>query len=145
MKISCGIDFGTSNSAIAAVCPGQEPRLVKSPEGKVTMPTAVFYPAAKELTPCFGMSAVQAYVNAERGRFMRSMKRVLGTPLMGSLTEVNGRNLQFEEILAVLRRFRQYKKVCARFFPERKFLRMISCHRSGWGWLMTACAVSAEK
>ena len=100
MKISCGIDFGTSNSAIAAVCSGQEPRLVKSPEGKVTMPTAVFYPAAKELTPCFGTSAVQAYVNAERGRFMRSMKRVLGTPLMGSLTEVNGRNLQFEEILA---------------------------------------------
>ena len=39
----CAIDFGTSNSAIAAPDAGGAMRLVELEPGHTTMPTAVFY------------------------------------------------------------------------------------------------------
>lgn len=109
----CAIDFGTSNSAIAIPAAplhaGDSPRpgdgraapamrLVELEAGHTTMPTAVFYFA--EDTPgaegrpgpprAFGRAAVEAYVDGLDGRLMRSMKSILGSPLIDQTTDVGG-------------------------------------------------------
>ncbi len=99
-KISCGIDFGTTNSAISIVKMGQSPELVPFLNGKNTMPTAIFYPAERGAYPIFGDAAVKAYIDGERGRFMRSMKRVLGSNLMSTGTRINDTMMRFEHILS---------------------------------------------
>lgn len=98
-KISCGIDFGTTNSAISIAKIGQTPELVPFANGRNTMPTAIFYPAERGATPIFGDAAVKAYIEGERGRFMRSMKRVLGSNLMSTGTRINDSMMRFEQIL----------------------------------------------
>lgn len=98
-KIACGIDFGTTNSAISIVENRKIPELVPLKNGKNTMPTAIFYPSKSSVSPLFGDEAMKAYVEGERGRFMRSMKRVLGSKLMSSGTRINGSMMYFEQIL----------------------------------------------
>lgn len=88
-SVSAGIDFGTTNSAVAVSAGGAVPRLV-SFDGKPTIPSALFYPDDKSGV-LFGEQALQAYLSGREGRFMRSLKRVLGTDLMTVGTTVNGR------------------------------------------------------
>jgi hypothetical chaperone protein len=89
------IDFGTSNSAIALPAAGGGVRLVELEPGHQTMPTAVFYRdagtvARAEPERLYGRAAVAAYVEGHDGRLMRSMKSILGTPLVGQSTDVGG-------------------------------------------------------
>lgn len=93
----CGVDFGTSNSAFAAAA-ADGVGLVPLEGESVTLPTALFYPAGGE--PLFGRAAMRAFAEGEEGRFMRSIKRILGSSLMGQDTTVNGRRKTFESILA---------------------------------------------
>lgn len=95
----CGIDFGTTNSSISIAKNGKTPKLILFPNGKNTIPTAVFYPEEKSLTPLFGDEAVLAYITGATGRFMRSMKRVLGSTIMLSGTTINGSFVKFNTIL----------------------------------------------
>lgn len=97
-NLSCGIDFGTSNSAIAVSATNSTPELVPVEDGKTTLPSAIFY-AEAEKKAYYGRQATQKYVSGENGRFMRSLKRVLGTDLMASGTVVNGKRLSFGDIL----------------------------------------------
>lgn len=97
-SVSAGIDFGTTNSAVAVSVGSAVPRLV-SFDGKPTIPSALFYPDDKSGV-LFGEQALQAYLSGREGRFMRSLKRVLGTDLMTVGTTVNGRPRRFENILA---------------------------------------------
>lgn len=98
-KMFCGIDFGTTNSAISVAKTGMTPRLISFANGKNTMPTAVFYPEGRSSLPLFGDDAVSAYTTGTPGRFMRSMKRVLGSGLMSSGTVINGTFVKFDKIL----------------------------------------------
>ncbi len=98
--ISCGIDFGTSNSAIAVSGFNRHPELVKLKNNKFTEPSTVFYREGIS-KPLFGEEAEQAYMNGETGRFMRSLKRVLGSDLMASGTLINGNLYQFSDILSL--------------------------------------------
>ena len=93
----CAIDFGTSNSAVAVPDAGRPGamRLVPLEDGKVTMPTAVFYFAegrhdAEGPPRAFGRAAMSAYVEGTDGRLMRSMKSILGTSLIDQVTDVGG-------------------------------------------------------
>lgn len=43
---------------------------------------------------------MQAFMEGDEGRFMRSLKRLLGTSLMGQGTPVNGKTKKFDDILA---------------------------------------------
>lgn len=97
--IFCGIDFGTSNSSIAVAGPEQSPVLVPVENNKPTIPSTIFYQNGKN-APLFGSEAVNAYINGEQGRLMRSLKRVLGTDLMNSGTILNGKSVKFENILS---------------------------------------------
>ena len=91
----CAIDFGTSNSAIAVPHRNSggananakaEMRLVPLEGDHSTMPTAVFYfadgPEHDGPPRAFGRAAVAAYVDGLDGRLMRSMKSILGSPLV---------------------------------------------------------------
>lgn len=96
MKTSCGIDFGTSNSALAIA--GAEDVTLALVEGQdTTLPSAIFYPF--EGKAVFGRAAQKLFTEREEGRFMRSLKRILGTSLMEQGTVVNGGHKKFEVIL----------------------------------------------
>ena len=96
--ISAGIDFGTSNSALSIARGNGVELSVVEGENNNTLPSTVFYPAGGKVL--FGRQAMQAFIDGEEGRFMRSLKRILGTALMGQGTIVNGKNMKFEDILA---------------------------------------------
>ena len=94
---ACGLDFGTSNSTVGCVRPGQE-TLLPLEDGKVTLPSVVFFNADDGST-CFGRAALQEYLAGYEGRLMRSMKSLLGSRLIDGRTEVHGRSLLFRDLL----------------------------------------------
>jgi hypothetical chaperone protein len=109
----CAIDFGTSNSAVAVPDEGTM-RLIELEPGQRTMPTAVFYFAegrhdADGPPRAFGRAAVAAYVDGHDGRLMRSMKSILGSPLIEQTTDVGGgRGAKYSDIVAgYLKRLRR--------------------------------------
>ena len=78
---------------------GGVPRLVDVENGRNTIPTALYFPE-KSSEVFYGRTAQQKYVDSETGgRFMRSMKRILGTPLMDSSTQINGHMVKFDDII----------------------------------------------
>jgi hypothetical chaperone protein len=94
-----GIDFGTSNSAMAWAATGGSARLIAL-EGEATaMPTAVFY-NHEDQTTHFGRDAVSQYLEGTEGRLMRSLKSLLGSPLLLETTVVNNRQVSFQDIIA---------------------------------------------
>jgi hypothetical chaperone protein len=94
------IDFGTSNSAIALPTGADGVTLVELEDGQPTMPTAVFY-RSDEPERHFGRAAIAAYVDGYDGRLMRSMKSVLGSPLIEQSTDVGGgRAVKFVDVIA---------------------------------------------
>lgn len=98
-SLYCGIDFGTSNSSVAIAGRNQSPILVPVENQKYTIPSTIFYETDKP-APVFGEAAINAYISGEQGRFMRSLKRVLGTDLMSAGTIINNKSVKFENILA---------------------------------------------
>ncbi|MDP9045658.1 MAG: Hsp70 family protein [Pseudomonadota bacterium] len=101
----CAIDFGTSNSAVAIPAGVGGMRLVELEAGQTTMPTAVFYfvegPELDGPPRAFGRAAVAAYVDGLDGRLMRSMKSILGSPLVDQTTDVGGgRGAKYLDVVA---------------------------------------------
>ncbi len=95
--ISCGIDFGTSNTSVALDREG-EISLVPVEQAHVTIPSAIFFQRADN-KGVYGRTAVDLFLNRQQGRFMRSLKRVLGTSLMKQGTVVNGVSMNFSAII----------------------------------------------
>jgi hypothetical chaperone protein len=113
----CGIDFGTSNSAIAvpSAKAGQTMQLVPLEGEHQSMPTAVFYCTDRDDLPtgihhvprgqaglprAFGRAAVATYVEGYEGRLMRSMKSILGTAMVNQTTEMgNGHGVKYLDII----------------------------------------------
>lgn len=114
-SLFCAIDFGTSNSAVAVPQgTGAGMRLIELEPGQLTMPTAVFYfaegPHDADGPPrAFGRAAVAAYVEGHDGRLMRSMKSILGSPLIDQTTDVGGgRGAKYADIVSgYLKRLRR--------------------------------------
>ncbi|MBE9608271.1 Hsp70 family protein [Chitinilyticum piscinae] len=94
---ACGIDFGTSNST-AAIHDGQRARLLALEDGKVTLPSAIFFNVDED-SHSYGRAALAEYLDGYEGRLMRSMKSLLGSSLMDAGTEVAGRHLRFRDLL----------------------------------------------
>lgn len=96
-NISCGIDFGTSNSAIA-INQDRHIDLIRPEADKMTIPSAMFF-VGQQHDAYFGRAAIEMFLAGEEGRFMRSLKRVLGTSIMNQGTLVNGRSMKFDQII----------------------------------------------
>jgi len=94
-----GIDFGTSNSAVSWAAEGELARLIPLEGDALSMPTAVFFNAEDRRTH-FGRDAVAQYLAGTEGRLMRSLKSLLGSPLLLEKTEVNQRPISYQEIVA---------------------------------------------
>ncbi len=96
--ISCGIDFGTSNSSVA-LASNNNVSLVPVEGSHVTIPSAIFFNQLDNKA-FYGRAAVAMFLERHEGRFMRSLKRVLGTSLMKQGTLVNGKLKKFDHIIA---------------------------------------------
>ena len=97
MANACGVDFGTSNSTVGVVRPGHA-ALLALEDGKLTLPSAVFFNAEDEQVS-YGRAALANYLAGYEGRLMRSLKSLLGTGLIDGQTEVLGRALPFRMLL----------------------------------------------
>ncbi len=95
---ACGIDFGTSNSTAGWCRPGL-PTLLPLEDGKVTLPSVIFY-HAEDQHVSYGRAGLADYLAGYEGRLMRSLKSLLGTAMIDDHTEVAGRALPFRTLLA---------------------------------------------
>jgi hypothetical chaperone protein len=93
----CGIDFGTSNSA---VCVAQRARheLVPLDGDHQTIPSAVFFNFASG-RPMFGRAAIAEYKSGESGRLLRGLKRLLGHALFHEKTRIKGEYVALSDVL----------------------------------------------
>ncbi|MFB1479153.1 Hsp70 family protein [Corallococcus sp. RDP092CA] len=98
---ACGLDFGTSNTALAlpdgTVLPLQphtpEPRLFRS----------VLFFAEDEREVFTGADAIQRYLEDNNGRFIQSVKSFLHSSSFRA-TQVKGRTYTIEDLVAILLR-----------------------------------------
>jgi len=95
--LACGIDFGTSNSAVGWHRPGL-PSLLALEEDKPTIPSAIFF-HDEDAAVSYGRAALSDYLAGYDGRLMRSMKNLLGSSLIDSHTEIRGRAVPFRVLL----------------------------------------------
>jgi hypothetical chaperone protein len=97
--VSCGIDFGTSNSSIA-LAKDETISLVAVENAHQTIPSAIFFPENEHI-PCFGRAATNLFFTKRKGRYMRSLKRILGTSLTSQGTLINGKVIRFDRIISL--------------------------------------------
>ncbi len=95
----CGIDFGTSNSAVC-VGLGDEVRLVPIEASAVTLPSAIFFNEETHGV-AFGRQAIAEYLDHYDGRLMRALKSILGSSLIGETTQVGAKRKDFRAIIGV--------------------------------------------
>ena len=94
-----GIDFGTSNSAIACVGADGVAQLVPLERGEINIPTAVFF-NAEERSIHFGREAIALYLAGVDGRLMRSLKSLLGSSLLHEQTRVPEGMVNFQDVIS---------------------------------------------
>ena len=97
MTLACGIDFGTSNSAVGVSERGSA-RLLPVQDGVTSVPTALFY-SFEDDTTTYGREAMSRYLAREEGRLLRSIKSLLGTSLFDDVTQIKQRRYAYAEII----------------------------------------------
>lgn len=68
MTVSCGIDFGTTNTAAAVIKNDISPQLVELEDKNITIPSALFF--SEDNKVYFGRRAMKMYTDAEAGRYL---------------------------------------------------------------------------
>lgn len=96
--IACGLDFGTSNSAIGVVL-DKTATLVPVEADNTLMPSAVFFDYETRGRVLFGDAAISAYVEQTEGRLMRALKSILGSPLIEEETVLAGRKVPLTKVV----------------------------------------------
>jgi hypothetical chaperone protein len=110
--IACGLDFGTSNSAIGIVR-GDAVALAPLEDDRTLMPSAVFFDYEAHRVR-FGSDAISAYVGQTEGRLMRALKTILGSPLIDEKTSLGSRRVPLTEVVGVfVRHLKQKAEVFA--------------------------------
>ena len=98
-----GIDFGTSNSAVSWAVGSDASRLIALEGDATTLPTALFFDAETQRTH-FGREALALYLAGQEGRLMRSLKSLLGSPLLMERTHINHQSVSFQDIIGLFLR-----------------------------------------
>jgi hypothetical chaperone protein len=105
--IACGLDFGTSNSAIG-IARGDGIALAPLEDDRTLMPSAVFFDYEAHRAR-FGSDAITAYVGQTEGRLMRALKTILGSPLIDEKTSLGGRMVPLAEVVGLFVRHLKQK------------------------------------
>ena len=105
-----GLDFGTTNSAIAVADAGQHATLAQFGEGATTSFRSILYFPPKDRSATgkaettAGPDAISSYLEADtKGRLILSVKSYLGSRLFTS-TQINGRYYTLEDLIAIILR-----------------------------------------
>jgi hypothetical chaperone protein len=101
MTAACGIDFGTSNSAVALPT-GEVLRIAPPPRGQRLFRSVLFFPEQSR-EALAGASAIEEYLQRGEGRFIQSVKSWLPSASFSS-TVIRGRAFRLEELVAILLR-----------------------------------------
>ncbi len=98
--IACGLDFGTSNSAIG-VARDNAAALALLEAGNTLIPSAVFFDYETKGRVSFGSDAIAAYVGQTEGRLMRALKSILGSSLIDEKTSLGDRMVPLAEVVGI--------------------------------------------
>lgn len=118
--IACGLDFGTSNSAIGIVR-GDAVALAPLEADRTLMPSAVFFDYEAHRVR-FGTDAIAAYVGQTEGRLMRALKTILGSPLIDEKTSLGSRKVPLTEVVGI---FVRHLKQKAEAFAGREIAAVV--------------------
>lgn len=100
MAVACGIDFGTSNTAVSLWRDGELRPVAVDPASHIdhTIPTLMFFPPAG--APSHGAAAIAEYLGHDMaGRLIQAIKRYLPSETFSG-TVVGGRTRTIEELVA---------------------------------------------
>lgn len=97
---ACGLDFGTSNSAIGIVRDGA-PLLAPVENDATLIPSAVFFDYETRGRILFGAEAVRTYIGQTEGRLMRALKSILGSPLIDETTALGHKKVALTEVVEI--------------------------------------------
>lgn len=117
----CGLDFGTSNSALGVVDETGKVVLCPLEDTHTTMPSALFY-YTDDARVTYGREAVQDYLDGEDGRLMRAIKSILGTPLVEESTRIGMRSYPLK---AVIGDYLARVKATAEAWTEQKLTHVV--------------------
>jgi hypothetical chaperone protein len=106
--IACGLDFGTSNSAIGVVHDNTA-TLAPVEADSTLIPSAVFFDYETRGRVLFGNEAVSAYIGQTEGRLMRALKSILGSSLIEEETTLGGRKVPLAEVVEIFVRHLKHK------------------------------------
>jgi hypothetical chaperone protein len=106
--IACGLDFGTSNSAIG-VARDKTAALAPIEADSTLMPSAVFFDYETKGRVLFGNEAISAYVGQTEGRLMRALKSILGSSLIDEKTSLGGRKVPLTKVVEIFVRHLKHK------------------------------------
>ncbi|MGZ5907272.1 MAG: Hsp70 family protein [Reyranella sp.] len=106
--IACGLDFGTSNSAIG-VARDAAVALAPLEGGNTLIPSAVFFDDETKGRVLFGSDAIAAYVGQTEGRLMRALKSILGSSLINEKTSLGSRMVPLAEVVEIFVRHLKHK------------------------------------
>src|SRR5580692_9186525 len=98
--IACGLDFGTSNSAIG-IAGGNGAVLAPVEGDAVLIPSAVFFDYETRGRVLFGADAIRTYIGQTEGRLMRALKTILGSPLIDETTALGHRKVALTEVVEI--------------------------------------------
>ncbi|BEU94824.1 Hsp70 family protein [Acidovorax sp. DW039] len=101
--VTLGIDFGTSNSAMAVRSGGGAARMICLEGDARTLPTALFFNAEEQRTH-FGRDAIGQYLEGTEGRLMRSLKSLLGSALLQDKTAVHNQLISYQDVISLFLR-----------------------------------------
>jgi len=119
--LACGLDFGTSNSAIGVMRDGTA-TLAPLEADSTLVPSAVFFDYETKGRVQFGNEAIAAYVGQTEGRLMRALKSILGSPLIDEETVLGGRKVPLRQVVEI---FVQHLKDKAEAFAGREIAAVV--------------------
>lgn len=112
---ACGLDFGTSNSALGIVRAGV-PTLAPLEGGENLIPSAIFFDFENHGSVFYGAQAIATYVEQHDGRLMRALKTILGSPLINEKTAIGRRQVPLTEVVELF--IAELKNRAERFIGE---------------------------
>ncbi|HRE31556.1 MAG TPA: Hsp70 family protein [Candidatus Berkiella sp.] len=98
--LSCGLDFGTSNSTLATSAHSQTTLIALDGQSPI-LKSAIFFDS--EVKQHFiGQGGIERYLEGGKGRLMLSLKSILGSPLLNEKIAVCGRWLTYRDIIGLV-------------------------------------------